>query len=392
MARVRRRMALSTVAAWLWLVFQTAQGPAQPLDTMTQSAPAAKPRTILVGDTFPLDTGTIGAATTETGLDTTRPVLAAQSARLFPPLDNDRLFSIFDYAKIVEVGPSLSWFYYNEHIDINPLIRQFRNEYMYQPVIVGTPKSSEYGAVLGFNLRTARLMRKPHLFFRSRFALLLGIANSYDGSLQGYTDTSAGVGGIVYKPSKEQKNNVYVFGGVDAGYAFANAKCPWAVYSGLDIKVWYRDLTFYSQQSSSASSSELYYWLSVPLGVVLTRPVSPDLLFGVEPRCDFMVYGRMQISETVSYYPTLTLGNRASFRLDAFMQTRLGSMVSLRFGPYAMFYGFGQSNTDTVTVPVYGGYQAEQMAFCEPASASFWVGFNFQVAFLRDRFKEKESR
>jgi hypothetical protein len=385
----------------LWLLsFACMQVQGQPLDTTEAPLPAAKPRTILIRDTLPVHTGTSDTNIVESVSDSVRleqqppGPQAIQVNRLTVPPDDNQKFSLFNYAKIVAIGPSLCWFYYNEHPDINPIIRQFRNQYLFQPSIIGTPKSSEYGAVMGFNLNIARFVRKPHLFIRTQFALLLGIANTYDGSSQAADN---GTGGIVFTPHKEQKNNTFLTAGLDIGPAFADAKCPWTAYSGLDIKVWNRDMTFYSQQSSSSSASELYYWFSVPLAAQITRPASPHLLLGVEPRVDFMFYGRMQVSENSSYYgtinyPTLTLGNRASFRCDAFMQTRLGTALSLKFGPYAMLYGFAQSNTDTVTIPANYGNSSQRMPFLEPASASLWIGFNFHVTFLRDRIMEEKGK
>ena len=204
-------------------------------------------------------------------------------------------------------------------------------------------------------------------------------------------------GTITFQPVKEQKNNLFFSGGLDLGWVFRDMKYPWTVYSGLDIKIWYRDMTFYSQQSSMESSSETYYWFSVPLGTVITRPLSPRVVIGCEPRIDFMFYGRMQASETSSMgtslnYPVLWLGNRASYRLDAFLQKRSSGSVSLRFGPYAMLYGFGASNTDYVIKPATYGSASGREAFMKPASASFLIGLNLQMVFLRQSLEQKGNR
>jgi hypothetical protein len=393
------RIAILFGAGWI-LWFAPGQAMTQPLDTMPEAAPATTFRKAPAPEVLPVDTGRArpGAGIKEIVIDSAGilPDSVVPQTGHVPALPGEnRLFSLFDYGKIVAIGPSLSYFYYNEHIDINPLIRDFRDQFMVQPAIIGTAKSSEYGTVYGFNLSVARSIRKIHLFLHSKFGMLFGIANTYDGSSPAYADTSGGPF-ITFSPRKDQKNNLFLMGGCDLGYAFPAMKNPVAVYSGIGAKVWYRDMTMYSQQSSS-TSSELYYWFSVPLGAVVTKPVSPHLLIGVEPRVDLMFYGKMQAS-TSGYgstinYPALTLGNRASYRLDAFVQTRPGESVSFRFGPYVMLYGFAQSNTDTVTrVPYGGGYPAQQAAFYKPASASFWIGFLFQVAFLRNGFIEENGR
>jgi hypothetical protein len=408
MDRTRLLSVCSGITVWLLFV-APCPGHAQPLDTTTSPEGAsAKSSGGMFGsasahrDTFPQSAGPSGSVIIEIGSDTARqehkPAVqqTEKVTHLAVPSDLDGIFSLFTYSKIIGIGPSLSYFYYNEHVDINPIIQQYRNLHTYQPIIAGTPKSTEYGAVLGFMLNTARVFRKPSLFFRSRFAMLFGIANTYDGSSQ--ADTSQAVGTITFSPVKGQKNNLFLSGGLDLGYAFSAATCPWAVYSGIDAKLWYRDMTLYSQLLGSGSSSELYYWLSVPLGALITRPVSSHLVLGCEPRIDFMFYGRMQASESSSYggslnFPILKLGNRASYRLDAFIQTRPSSSVSIKFGPYIMFYGFAASNTDTVTLP--GGYYGttdQRVGFMEPESASFWVGLNFQVAFLRQRIAEEKGQ
>jgi hypothetical protein len=410
MVRPWLQMGCLGVTVWL-LGFSPCAGLAQPLDTMSGPEPAGAARHSAGGavsaprDTMQQNTPASPGAVIEIGADTTRQeskpaaVAARQSepiVRLALPPDLDTKFSLFNQRNIIGIGPSLSYFYYNEHLDINPIIQEFRSLHTYQPAIAGTPKSTEYGAVLGFTVSSMWVFRAPSLVLRSRFAMLFGIANTYDGSSQ--ADTSQAPGTITFTPIKDQKNNFFATGGIDLGYAFPTARCPWALYSGIDAKIWYRDMTLYSQQSSSATSSELYYWFSVPLGALVMRPVSPHVLLGCDARIDFMFYGRMQASETSPYggsldFPILTLGNRASYRLDAFLQTRPSGSVSFRFGPYVMLYGFAQSNTDTVTIP--GGYDGstdQRVAFLEPESASFWIGINFQVEFLRARRAEVKDR
>jgi hypothetical protein len=409
MIRPWLKMACLGPAAAVWLLgIAPCGGLAQPLDTTSGPEPAGTARSSAGGFVpAPRDTPsapTSPAAVIEVGADTARqeakPSAAAgqseQVVRLALPPDIDAKFSLFNQRNIIGIGPSLSYFYYNEHLDIDPIIQEFRSLHTYEPAIAGTPKSTEYGAVLGFTMNSMWVFRTPSLLLRSRFAMLFGIANTYDGSSQ--ADTSQAPGTITFTPIKDQKNNLFITGGIDLGYAFSTEKWPWALYSGIDAKIWYRDMTLYSQQLSSATSSELYYWFSVPLGALVTRPVSPHLLLGCDARIDFMFYGRMQASETSPYggsldFPILRLGDRASYRLDAFLQTRPSGSVSFKFGPYVMLYGFAQSNTDTVTIPGgdYGSTD-QRVAFWEPESASFLVGINFQVEFLRGRPAEAKDR
>jgi hypothetical protein len=310
------------------------------------------------------------------------------------------LFSLFNYGKTVAIGPVATYFYYNEYIEIDPMVQQFRGMFLRAPRIAGTPKSTEYGTVIGVNFALSRFLPGPHLLIRPRVALLLGMGSTYDGSDMGQAYDSAGTTvGIKFTPHKDQKDNIFVMGGCDIGYAFSNAALPVAIYSGLDIKLWYRDLILYSYQGyvpPGTTMSETYYWFSIPVGAIITKPLSWRWLLGAEPRADLMFFGQMKIDESVTgsdvtyYYPALTLGSKASFRLDVFAQVRLGSSMSLKFGPYAMVYGFGKSNTDTATVSSYG-LTMERVAFLEPASASYWVGFNLQAVFLKKPLRNERT-
>jgi hypothetical protein len=311
------------------------------------------------------------------------------------------LFSLFNYGKTVAIGPVATYFYYNEYIEIDPMVQLFRNEYLRAPQIMGTPKSSEYGTVIGVNFALSRFLPRPHLLIRPRVALLLGMGSTYDGSDMGqlYYDSAGTTVGIQFTPHKDQKDNIFVMGGCDIGYVFSNAALPTAVYSGLDVKLWYRDMILYSDQGNvppGTTMSETYYWFSIPVGAIIIKPLSGRWLLGAEPRVDLMFFGQMKINESVPGsdvtfdYPAVTLGSKASFRLDVFAQCRLGSSMSLKFGPYAMVYGFGKSNTDTATASMYG-QTVGRAAFLEPASASYWVGFNLQAVFLKKQLRNEKT-
>ena len=303
-------------------------------------------------------------------------------------------FSLFDYRKIISVGPWLSYFYYNEDIDISPLVQSYRDYYGTSPRLVGTPKSSEYGALIGVRLQIPHYLRKPNLFIRPGVTLLLGLNNTYDGSTMGEVyDSGSNAAGVRFDPVVMQKNNIFLFGSCDIGYTFSPGRWNFVAYSGLDGKLWIRDMTQSSSSDgtgSSVSTSEDYYWFSVPVGAIIARPVSSRAIIGIEPRIDFMFFGQMQIdqsdmSSNITYnYPAVTLGNRASYKLETFLQLRLRERTSLTFSLFGLLYGFGKSNTDSVTVS--DGYSSEKIAFLEPSSGSYQIGFTINVGFLRKRY------
>jgi|GEM_PF-2523225 hypothetical protein len=309
------------------------------------------------------------------------------------PGPESRNYSLFDYRKVVSLGPWISYFYYNENIDVAPLVQWFRDEFSTNPKLTGTPKSSEYGSLIGLRLQISRYLRNPNLFIRPGVALLLGIGNTYDGSSMDYDMQSNSIG-ITFTPVVMQKTNIFLFGSCDMGYSFLPGRWRLTPYTGLDGKLWIRDMTDMTS-SSSISSSEAYYWFSVPAGLIVARALSPRAVFGIEPRVDFMFFGQMQVNESdlsssVNYeYPAVTLGNRASYRLETFLQIQASKKLSLSFSLFGLMYGFGKSNIDTATIS--NDYQSVKTTFLEPSSATYQVGFTFNIGFLRKRYGEDVS-
>ncbi len=304
-------------------------------------------------------------------------------------------FSLFNYGKIVGICPSLSYFYYNEHIVLDDLMRSFKEKNLFDPTFVGSPKSSEYGFVPGFQYSVLRYIPQSHFMIRPKIGLFLGIGTTYDGTSQAMPLVSNGdTIGYEFDPHKDNKTNLFLFTSCDLGYVFSKIKWPTALYSGIDFKLWYRDLTSSSSGSSSSESmNEVYYWFNVPLGFIITKTVSKEILFGIEPRIDFMVYGAMQVNMSTGNsnytidYPAVTLGNKASYRLEAFFEFRR-KHSAIRVCPYVQIYGFGQSDTATATFTAYGS-TAGKMEFLEPQSASTWYGLNLQIDFLKNRISNE---
>ena len=149
---------------------------------------------------------------------------------------------------------------------------------------------------------------------------------------------------------------MFLFAGCDVGYAVPYVKFPFVVYTGLDFKLWYRDLTplvdtqgvlYYN---TDAGNSETYYWFSLPLGIFVTKPMSPRYVLGADACVTYMFFGGMKVDGGPSAnYPAVTLGNRASCKIELFVEKKKDNGPSVRFAPYFMFYTFGRSNTDSAT-------------------------------------------
>jgi hypothetical protein len=304
-------------------------------------------------------------------------------------------FSLFDYGKVIAVGPCLSYFNYEEFPDNSGYIQSVKNHFQKDVLVVGAPKSTEYGALIGVNISITRVIPRSHVFIRPRFSLMLG-SNTYDGSLQAQIDSTPTLSytKVTYEPKTDTKTNIFLSGGLDLGYEFSRFRLPFAFYSGLDAKLWYRDLLGESNQqyASTVTLNEVYYWFNIPFGFYYAQPINSRVVLGVEPRFDFMFYGQMQVNQDIGYgytfnYPAVTLGNNVSYRLEAFAQFKVRENLSLKVMPYVTFYKFGKSNTDTATVTSMFGDYGKQ-AFYEPASNSYLAGLVFQVAFLRNPFRQ----
>jgi hypothetical protein len=302
--------------------------------------------------------------------------------------------SLFDYPKIVSVGLSLSSFHYNEFFDLNDDRREFYSRYGRYPVIQGAPKSTEQGNDLGAFASLSLYSWRDRLLFRPKAALILGMGNDYDGSLQGQLIDSST---ILFVPFAGKKNNIFLFAGGDIGYAFPHSKYPFVIYSGLDFKLWYRDVLVTREDMYypiNASNTETYIWFSLPLGVLVTMPFSPDVVAGLDARVNLMFYGTMQVSENTGNsaesvdFPSVKLGNRASFGLELFAEQKANDNVAIKYCPYLLLYWFGKSNSDvsTITVQADNGPVEYPQTFFEPPSRSLLIGFAVSMEFFSKRF------
>jgi hypothetical protein len=296
-----------------------------------------------------------------------------------------RNFTLFDYSEVISFGLSLDYLYYNEDIDLSDEIRDFTKHFGHAPQFFGAPKSTEYGLEVGLRGGATFYSLDNKLLLRPRVALLLGFGNTYDGSLQGQpvVNSANDTTGISYSAYKFNKNNFFLHAACDLGYSFPYFNFPFAIYSGLDFKVWYRDLLdnqgvlYYT---TNVANSETYYWLGVPLGFLVTRPVSPKLVWGLDANVTMMFAGGMSVAMTDAYgspvnYPGVTLGNRASLKIELFAQNKLDERLAVRFAPYFLWYGFGKSNTETIGAPASGNGVSNNQTFFEPSSNSYVAGF-----------------
>jgi hypothetical protein len=344
------------------------------------------------------DTASLDAAT-DSAIATPLPAAPVTKAEP-PPADAGqqiRPFTLFDYGEIISLGLSLDYLYYNENIDLSDENRSFKDHFGYAPQLSGAPKSTEYGVLIGLRGGATFYSLENKLFLQPRAAVLLGFGNTYDGSLQAQPMLGHTMGdtvGLEFDPYKFTKNNFFLHAGCDLGYSFPYFNFPFAIYTGLDFKLWYRDLIdnqgvlYYT---TNVANSETYYWLGVPLGVLFTKPVSPKLVLGMDASVTVMFTGGMNVAMTAAdgspiNYPSVTLGNRASLKAELFMQKKLDERLSVKFAPYFLWYGFGKSNTETASASGSGNGVSNNQMFFEPSSTSYLMGFILTWEVLWKRF------
>lgn len=309
-------------------------------------------------------------------------------AEVKPALENK--FSIFSMSKMLELGVSCEYFYYNEYIDLDEYGRSFQYKNGRPPKIIGKPKSAEYGGVFGFNVNSWFFPHGSPLFIRPKFSFLVGLGNAYDGSSQAqpFADSLTGdTIGIRYLPHADSKNNYFLAIGSDIGVGFPKAGCPFGVYTGIDARFWYRDMmlnTDKTDQTSGITNAETYYWFSVPLGLFFTKPVSVKTVVGFDARIDLMFFGTMNylLSQASSgqsvNYPAVTLGNRASYTLELFSQFKTNDVIAWKISPYVKVYGFGKSESETATT----SFDNTRFSFFEPSSATLLAGCAINVLIM----------
>jgi hypothetical protein len=348
---------------------------AQVLEGTASTAGLKPPDSVATADTIRLDAAK--DSTTETPLPT-----APAAETVVPPADAGqpvRPFTLFDYSEVISFGLSVDYLYYNENVDLSDEIRNFTYHFGRAPLFSGAPKSTEYGFLIGLRGGGTFYSLENKLFLRPRVAVLLGFGNTYDGSLQGQPllNSTGDTTGISFDPYKFNKNNFFLHAACDLGYSFPLYNFPFVIYTGLDFKLWYRDLIA-SQDvlyyAAGVANSETYYWLGIPLGVLVTRPVNPKLVVGMDASATVMLTGGMSVTMTAAdgsaaNYPAVTLGNRTYLMVELFTQNKLNDRLAVKFAPYFIWYSFGKSNIETAT----SGLDAQ--TFFEPSSDSYLMGF-----------------
>jgi hypothetical protein len=302
-------------------------------------------------------------------------------------------FNPLCYGTRISLAFQIPYFYYQERIPLRDVAQSFKDQYGHLPdTIDGAPRSTEYGISPGLNLRFTKIFPRSGIMIRPQISAILGIQNTYDGSLQGqavtnkYGDTI----GVKYKPYDTVKTNIIVGGEFDLGYSRSDVLLPFVFFSGIRFNLWHRDMG----SNLTISNYENYTWASIPIGFDIYKSIGSRRVAGMEFVVDCMVYGGMKaqlhlrgINGGGLDYPQVQLGKKAGYRLELMYGNRLGENLFLQFMPFASIYGFGKSNTEYATIKGSSGTSKQnRMEFYEPASSTFLAGLNISMNFLRKPF------
>ena len=290
-------------------------------------------------------------------------------------------------------GVSLDYFSYAEVSNLTDVFPGY--PVGYPPNFVqGSPKSMEHGLMFGFNYQGALRQHGSPILFRPDLDVQIGIHQAYNGSTQALPilNSRGDTVGFQFLPVNIYKTNYFVQAGLDVGYCRTHPIVPFYLYTGIKGKLWYRDMTAdTTSYASQITNAEVYYWFSIPLGLALSMPVSPNFAWGVDVSCDLMFKGYMQVLlsafdaentyKTVS--PAVTLGERPGFHVEFPFIFKLPGEYIFRFTPYFTIYSFGQSETEISQNFVNNIYQpGSDQVFNEPSSTSWLLGLKIQLGFL----------
>lgn len=281
---------------------------------------------------------------------------------------------VLNEQKLLSVGPMLMFVYYDEKFPPEDLIEMYGIS-----KTVGEPKSTEYGSNLGVRVSYRRVFDNGLLIY-PKIKLLLGPDTQYDGSTQGEPVVDPMSGDTVayeFEPAEMKKDNLFVNGTVGLGYMFRPDNINIGLTVGVDARFWNRDL--------SGGIRELYYWINVPVSLIIENAPIKGWQFGSEITGLFMVAGAMDIRFPRIYnafsdvtYPTLKLGNRAGLQAILYIRKFFNKdRFGVELSGIGEYYSFGKSPIEDV-IDEYDGEVIGKVR--EPGSTTLWLGGN--VRFL----------
>lgn len=310
---------------------------------------------------------------------TTSPVIAS----------SDKLYNPFDFSKRIMMNICVHQFNYKERFLKEDIVNSFVQQQGYPPdTIIGNPKSTESGMLYGFWFKYMKRFHKTGIFIRPQFEFALGIENTYEGSTQAIpvSDQNNQITGIRFEPFETVKDNFFFTPEFDLGYSNSNTHLPFALYSGLRLGFWVRNMP----GNEFLISYETFDWWSIPVGLIINKPVSNCWSLGCDATLDFVFWGGMMdvtaIEENSIDVPNVTLGNHCGYRLELCADGMLTEHVSLHFAPYCNLYRFGKSTTNYATDNRIGvSVTDKKIPFYEPESATFIAGMNITFSILMSR-------
>ena len=289
----------------------------------------------------------------------------------------------------IMINCNLFQFNYKEKIPLSDVVNSYQEQFGRLPdTIGGKPKSTEYGTTMGISIAFVGRLGSKGLFIMPQSEIDLGLNHTYSGSSQALpiVDYHGDTIGVNFIPVDFSKSNYFFNSSLCLGYKSQSSPIPFALYSGLRINVWKRDMN----SGALFSSYERYTWLTIPVGLVFYKTFRSSWL-SFEGVLDFMFYGQMKIMTQFYqslYFPAVILGNKYGYSFELSAGKKLSNYLSFQISPFFTAYGFGISNVETVKSKSSYYDSENPVKFYEPESSTRKIGmkvfFNIHII---DRIK-----
>jgi len=299
----------------------------------------------------------------------------------------------------VLLGPRAGYLFYDEIFNQKDMQELAATEGFYIKQIIGWPKSTEYGVWPGFSFQYRYIGPNVPVFITiPKISFAIGIFNTYDGSrcTTMYVNPEKDTADVQYFPATFQKMNLFLNYGFDLGYLFVIKKFRLSVNSGIDGRIWVRDLVDRSEtlpEGVHFRNNEVYSWIYFPINASFSFQPTNKFSIGVLAGLDFMASGSMQINLKMwdaydaieANAEKVKLANTLGYHAALLIEPRLSRARAVKFSPFIHYYQFGRSNIGTITI------QGDSGHFYEPASKTIVVGIDITFMIFTAEKKQEDK-
>lgn len=188
------------------------------------------------------------------------------------------------------------------------------------------------------------------------------------------TDASTNFDGTTQSgsPVTDKTKNTFIRLEGNIGYQLIrppDSKLTLIAYTGLGYRYWERGL------GGQLPYTEDYSWKYLPIGIRTEYRINDKWSGAVDASARIMMDGEMKIKILGSNNPSVTLGNKTGWSIEAPFYYNLSASRSVFIAPWYEYSAIGRSNTVVLATstgtPVASVY--------EPASTTYQYGINIGV-------------